>query len=93
MQYYQVRSLITKLIRNKLLRTDLSKFEGLLAPGAIYKKSLSKIYMLLLQLDQPDKKCRVKWEWEWYVGKEILESDWIKSSKHLLDISANIAIH
>lgn len=49
MQYTQMQSYVTILIKRKRLRVTLSKLEMWLKTGGIWEKSLSKVYGLMLE--------------------------------------------
>lgn len=68
--YYQIKNLANKLQRNNVPRRKLSRFEALLLPTGQFK-TLSKVYLLLLSLNEvPDK----NWErWQSDLQEEIDE--------------------
>lgn len=82
LQYYQV---LSKLLRTAALRRYLNKFKNMLVSGMIYRKSLSKIYVLLIDSGKLDLGPHQLWERD--LQHQINEADWIRTSKYI-----NIAI-
>lgn len=73
-----------------MLRSDLSKFEGLLHSGSIFTRPLSKVYALLTEADKPEDTSHKRWERE--IGTEITEIHLCQTNKYALEISANTAV-
>lgn len=89
-QYNQIKSLLSNLLCTQTLRTSLTNFETLLISRSIYKKTLSKIYSLLVEEGKCDMGSLRRWEYD--LQQQIDEAEWIKSNAYITDISCNSAI-
>lgn len=68
----------------------MSKMESFLTSGVMFKKSLSKIYKLLIESDRVTTNSRLKWERD--LQRNILEAEWDQTNKYIMDGLANVAM-
>lgn len=86
-----MRSVTIVLQKKHLIRDQLTKFESLLESGALFSKSLRKLYKLLTDNEKTRKKTnQFKWEKDLNVG--VSRTEWAEADKYILDISVNVAI-
>lgn len=79
-----------KLLGKCNLRITLTKFEAFLQSGKLFRKTLDKIYPMLVNEKKTDQCSRLRWEWNLRVN--ISSFDWEWSRIHILDLSTNVAI-
>lgn len=89
-QYNQVKSAVNILFRRHLLRIELTKFEQLFCTGKLFKKTLSKIYALVVGEEDSGDLSRLRWQKE--IQQEILQEEWQATHKHIKSLSHNVAI-
>lgn len=90
-QFQIVRNFVKDLIGSQLFRTEMSKLESLLTSGAIFRKSLLKIYMLLVDCIKGGTTLWLKWEYD--LQNCINKSEWDRTDRYVMEISANIVAH
>lgn len=77
------------MLKAQLIRKGLIKFEQSLENGGGFRKTLSKMYSMLLQNREAVDICRVRWDRE--LQREIVQEEWYSVHKYIRFISINIA--
>lgn len=89
-QYTQIKSVVNELLRTNLIRKDLTKLEILLQSGAVFKRTLSKMYAVLWQNKGLAGISRIRWGKD--LQREIPYAEWHYTHVLIRTISINSAI-
>lgn len=85
-----MKSAVSKLQENNLLRMEKTKFELALDSGGIFRNILSKVYDILVRNEETADVSQMRWEKD--IEGAILQKEWNRTHRFIRVISLNTAI-